>query len=347
MRAVLFMMVASVYAGLGACVGSGDDTTTNVPVLQPEAGVADASKGLDATARGDGTGGDANAADSAADADAYAGEDGSTPTLALLRFANWSAGAPAVDFCLAPHGTGAFKIPVLGTSAAAIDEAGVIDAGSGALPFPKSTAYLLVDPAQYDARLVAGGSSDCSAKIAEDATSLPALASGAAGTIALVGATQPRGGEPGLRIVGFLDDLQSNLATAFELRAINAAPDLPKVDVGTLSGGLFQSSFVGVPFGASSAGIANVGRSSPDSNGYVPVTLLVNAVLAASPSIPPLLDGSAGSIVAQTSPINVGLGAVVTVAVVGASGQTATQIVECVDNGGTAGLAGNCQVVSQ
>jgi hypothetical protein len=346
MRAVPFM-IASVYAGLGlgACVGSGDDTTTKVPVLQPDAGVADASKGLDATARGDSTGGDANAADSAADADA--GENGSTPTLALLRFANWSASAPAVDFCIAPHGTGAFKIPVLGTRAAAIDEAGVIEAGSGALPFPQSSAYLLVDPAQYDARLVAGGSPDCSAKIAEDATSLPALPSGAAGTIALVGATQPRGGEPGLRIVGFLDDLESKLPTAFELRAINAAPDLPKVDVGTLSGGLFQSSLVGVPFGASSAGIANVGRSSPDSNGYVPVTLLVNAVLAASPSIPPLLDGSAGSIVAQTSPINVGLGAVVTVAVVGTNGQATAQIVECVDNGGTAGLAGNCQVVSQ
>jgi hypothetical protein len=332
--------MAGMAAGLCAVsCGNGDDAYYPAPGPGPDGG-GDASKVLDATP------GDAEGGKSGVDAGDAAGDDGetSTATLALLRFANWSADSPAVDFCLAPHGTGAFQGPILGPWAAALNEAGVIDAGSGALSFPDATGYLVVDPAQYDVRLVVAGATDCSAMITPDATSLPALVSGAAGTIALVGAASPQHGEPSLEIVGFLDDLTSNLPTAFVLRAINAAPDLPKVSVGTLSGGSFQSDLVGVPFGASSAGVANVGRSLPDPNGYVPVTPLVDGIVAASPSVPTLLDGSAGSIVAQTSPLTVGVGAIVTVAVVGASGQTAAQIVVCIDNAGSVGLQGTCQV---
>src|ERR1700722_7569004 len=125
MRAVSFLMAglgAGTSFGAVAC-GNGDDTTS------PPAALAalDAGKGHDATAPTDGSpGGDATIAD-AGETD---GEpEGGTPTLALLRAANWSADSPSVDFCLAPHGTGAFRGPILGEAAAAIDDAGVIDAG--------------------------------------------------------------------------------------------------------------------------------------------------------------------------------------------------------------------------
>ncbi len=341
MKAVSFLMVGlAAGAGFGALAcGNGDDSFVPPPVTKVDAG-PDAS-------HPDATIGDDGGEQDAVVKDATAEEGEAAPTLALLRLANWSADSPAIDFCLAPHGTGAFQGPILGATAAAIDDAGVLDAGSGALSFPQASSYLVVDPAQYDARLVAAGSTDCSAMIIQDATGLPELVRGAAGTIALVGATQPRGSEPGLQIVGFRDDLKSALPTAFLLRAINAAPDLPKVDIGTLNGGLLQKSLRGVPFGGSSAGLANVGGSSPDPDGYVPQTPFVNAILAASPSVATFLDGAAGSIIARTSPISVGVGAILTIVVVGASGQTSCQIVECVDNGGTPGLVGNCQILSQ
>src|SRR5580698_4427991 len=59
-------------------------------------------------------GGDATAA-----ADAQGGGEGvvtsapsTTPTLAGVRLANWSADSPPVDFCLAPHGTTDFQGPL-------------------------------------------------------------------------------------------------------------------------------------------------------------------------------------------------------------------------------------------
>jgi hypothetical protein len=316
-------------------MGGGDDTSSPPLKVAPDAGLGDASGGIDATTGSDAGGDDA--------ADNETGVADATPkTLALLRFANWSVGAPAVDFCIAPHGMGTFKTPLLGAAAAKLQDGG-IDAGvAGGLSFPLASAYLPVDPAQYDVRLVAWGAPDCSAMITSDATSLPALASGGAGTIALVGAAQPRPGEPGLQIVGFLDDLKSTLSTAFLLRAINAAPDLPKVSVGAFLGGSFQTSIVGVPFGSSSAGIPNVGRSNPDSNGYVLVTPFAGTVVAASPTVPSLLDAAAGSILVQTAPLTVGVGSVVTLAIVGSTGQSLAQIVECVDNGANPGVAGNC-----
>ncbi len=342
MRAVSILAAGlSAGAAFSAC-GNGDDAFVPAPVASVDGG-ADASRSLDATAS---DGAEVGPEDAAAH-DAPEWDGAPTPTLALLRVANWSADSPAIDVCLAPHGTGAFRGPILGAQAASINAAGVLDAGSGALSFPQATGYLVVDPAQYDARLVAGGSTDCSAMITQDATNLPELVGGAAGTIALVGAASPQHGEPALEVIGFLDDLTSNLPTAFELRAINAAPDLPKVDVGTLSGGALQSALVGVPFGATSAGVLNVGRSMPNGNGYVPVTPLVNAILAASASVPTLLDGAAHAIVAQSAPVNAGVGATVTVAVVGSRGQAPAQIIECVDNGAVPGLAGNCQIVSQ
>ena len=286
------------------------------------------------------------------------GGRGDRATQALLRFANWSPDAPAADFCIAPHGTTAFQGPLLASRAAQLGGASA-DAGSGALPFPGVTTYLLVEPGRYDARLVAPGSMDCNASITTDATGLPALPVGGLGTIALVGATNPQHGQPRLAIVGFLDDLSNKLPTTFILRDINAAPDLPEVDLGMIVAGVFQRiqpNIAGVPFGTSSRQLTDPPdpNGTPDLHGYVPQSPVVNATYAVAATVPTLLDGSAGSLVAVAPNLTIGMGAVATFVVVGSSaasqpdgGVQVAQLVYCLDNGAAPGLAGTCRVVSQ
>lgn len=341
MRAVSFLMTglaAGASFGAVAC-GNGDDTAS------PPAAVAapDASKGLDATGGGledSKTGLDATTPD--------AGEgEAAAPTLALLRLANWSADSPSVDFCMAPHGTGAFRGPILGEAAAAIDDAGG-DAGSGVLSFPSASAYLSTDPGQYDARLVAGGSVDCSAGLTQDAT-LPALPSGGLETVALLGAAHPQHGEPGLELVPFVDELTTNaFPGALIIRVINAAVDLPDVQVGTFTT-YFTSFFPsGVKFGASSK------DSTADTNGYIAQLPITNEGIVASTTVASLLGTPPDTTVAQTPDISLPSGNSVTFVVVGATGASGpndagvafAQILECVDNAGTLGLQGTCNVVS-
>jgi hypothetical protein len=335
--------MAVLAAGLGAvsCVGNGDDAYYPGPRTGPDGG-ADASKVLDATL------GDAEGGESGLDADDGASDDGeaSTATLALLRVANWSADSPAVDFCVAVHGTGAFQGPILGASAASMEEAGGVLAGSGALSFPQASNYLLFQPAQYDARIVAAGSVDCATGITQDATGLSAVASGGLETIALVGAGHPQDGEPGLKIVGFLDELEGSLKGALIVRVINAAVDLPKAEVGTLDT-YFTPFTQPVGFGNSS-----VGDPMADPNGYIAELPIVSKTIAARASVATLLDASAHTIVAQAPNISLASGATVTFVVVGANGQVASDggsgiaaLLECVDNAGSVGLQGTCQVI--
>jgi hypothetical protein len=90
---------------------------------------------------------------------------GSPPdTTARVRVAHVSPGAPAVDFCLARHGTTQFT--------------GAILAGAGraaGLSYATVTRYLDVDAARYDVRLVAPGAASCAQPLAglDDFTRLP------------------------------------------------------------------------------------------------------------------------------------------------------------------------------
>jgi hypothetical protein len=340
MKVVASLLVGlAAGAGVVAC-GDGDDTYSPAPVTVPDGG-GDASKASDATVdaeSGPPVPGDGDAED----------EDVQPPTLALLRMANWSADAPAVDFCLAPHGTGTFRGPMLGTAAAAINEAGVVDAGSGALSFPHASAYLVVEPAQYDARLVAGGSVDCSTGITPDATNLPALPTGGLQTVALVGTVHPQNGESGLQIVGFVDELKNTLSGALLIRVINAAVDLPKVEVGTLDTYLLPF-LAPVAFGASSAG-----DPMADPNGYISDLPLSNVTIAARTAVPSLLGAPLHTIVAQAPGISLASGATVTFVVIDANGQVPSEggggigaLLECIDNAGSVGLDGTCSVISQ
>ena len=133
---------------------------------------------------------------------------------------------------------------------------------------------------------------------------------------------------------------------ALLIRVINADADLPKVDVGVLNA---RSPILsGVPFGASSAG-----DPTADPNGYIAQLPIVNQTIAATASVATLLDASAHTIVAQAPEISLLGGIAVTFVVVGSTtlggtgGSGIAQLLECIDNAGSVGLEGSCQVVSQ
>src|SRR5580692_3741297 len=128
----------------GGC-GSGDDVCATSSALSSDGGAdgrADAAAATDAPA-----------------GDASMGEDNEAAAdLARVRFANWSPDSPAVDFCLAEHGTTEFQGPLLAGLAAQIDRAGLVGAGQAVLQFPDVSAYISVEPQALDVRIVAAGS---------------------------------------------------------------------------------------------------------------------------------------------------------------------------------------------
>src|SRR3984957_12958308 len=107
----------------------------------------DAGPGLDAT--GSEGGDDADAAD----------EPDGAPTPAMVRFAQLSPDAPALDVCLAPHGSGAYQGPLFAQFA---EDAGLAaDGGGPGLSFATVSAYFAVDAGAYDVRLVPAGATTC------------------------------------------------------------------------------------------------------------------------------------------------------------------------------------------
>jgi hypothetical protein len=328
MRVAWIVMSAGAGLGTVAC-GSGDDNVVPVPVVASgDASVSDgtASAKDATTAMADG-------------ASANATPPPSAPT-AFLRVANWSPDSPAIDFCVAPHGTGAFVGPIVATLAST-------DAGSDDLAFPSVSAYASVPAAtQYDARVVVAGAGSCAVGILPDATPLPALATNAFATIALVGEAHPTGGDAALQVVGFLDDAltQTNLT----LRAVNAVPSWPQADL-TLNA---VTVFSGVGFGAAStkaeaqaAVAADASAPSVDSNGYLTLSAPVNGTIGAvlHGSTQAASDAAEQASVASASAVSAVAGAALTIAIVGGtSSGIPLALVECVDNGGTAGSLSNC-----
>jgi hypothetical protein len=283
--------------------------------------------------------------------DASSDGDATTTSVAGVRVANWSPDAPAVDFCLAPHGSGAFQGPFLGSRITAQQEAGTGgDAGSAALFFPQVSSYSYMAAGQYDARVVVAAAPDCSTGIVPDATMLPAVGAGAFETIALLGVAQPTGSDPGLQLVGFLDDARPSGAVA--LRFIEAAPGIAKADFGTGPATGFSPLFLGVPFGHASTPqqVAPSDGAAPmvDANGYRSMPALSSVVFSAH--LPGATQDSAIS-----SSRSAGSGSVLTIALVGRSGSAPAgdggapqgQLVECIDNAGTVGALASCSVISQ
>jgi hypothetical protein len=298
------------------------------------AAVADASVDANVDAPATDTGGGLTDADATVPAVSVSG----------VRVANWSPDSPSVDFCLAPHGSGAFQGPIVNSLA----NAGDADGGMAALAFPQVSAYFYVAPGAYDARLVVAGAADCSFGIGSDATMLPALSAGTFATIALLGEAHAVGGAPGLQITGFLDDQRPGGAVA--LRFIQAAPAISRVDVGTGAASAFAPFFLGVAYGQASskaeATASDGAAPTVDSNGYATLQPLSGVTFRARAS------GTAQDL-AIASNVSAGAGSVLTLVLVGETADTSSdagpqgELVECVDNAGTVGPFGNCSVVSQ
>ncbi len=289
-------------------------------------------------ARSPNEGGD-SATDSAQASDTSTLPDAPPTTVALLRIANWSPDAPAIDACIAPHGTTVFQGPLV----RALASSSQVDAGAAGVSFPFVSAYAQVSPGQYDMRVVVAGAADCSVGVGPDRTSLPALALGGAATFALLGEVAPVGGDPHLSVVGFLDDISSKSGVA--LRFINASPALTPLDFGTGSD-VFVTLFRGVAFGKAGAMLQAAGDAAApvvDANGYETVSKLMNATLSARASSA-TADAMAGG--ATTTGLSAASGSVLTIAIVGGTSAGAqAQFVECVDNAGSAGVLSNCSVL--
>jgi hypothetical protein len=321
---------ASVEAAVDAAASADAPTKDASSMVSPVSDAASGPSSADGSANPDAT--------SAADAFV------STAMFAQVRVANWSPDAPPVDFCLAPHATADFRGPFVAGLVAAEAEAGTpSDAAVGGLAYPNASAYALVAPGTYDARIVVG--TGCSAKIAPDEIALPALSAGSSLTIALVGDANSASGNAALEVTGYLDDGRAGSALA--LRFIHAAPGLPAVDVGTVSGTAFKALFSNIPFGsASSAKLAPTtadGSAPPvDMNGYLSQSALVGATLRAEPHA-----GGDGGELANAPGVYAAAGSAVSIVVIGAVSGVPLGLLECVDNAGTVGPLSNCSVISQ
>jgi hypothetical protein len=317
-------IAVSLYAACLATTGcTGDDTN---PALPPAADAAPPTP--------DATTADGNAPDA---------EPPPLP-IALVRVANWSPDAPAVDFCLAAHGTTAFQGPLLGHASA------LLDAAAPPLGYPDVSAYVQVPPGQYDVRAVVAGASDCSAGIGADLTSAPSLGIGTFATLALLGKAQ--GGAPGsggakLQLAAFVDEGVSSGKVALRFVNAAAAPEMGSADFGTgTAGASFKPISKSVAFGAVGA-IPDAGGVDggikADSHGYAIVPALASATLSAHAT------GSATDAVVARG-VTIAAGAVVTAALLVApavtdDGGATFQLLECVDNAGTVGVTGSCTVI--
>jgi hypothetical protein len=302
----------------------------------------DADAGGDGVAADAGAGGDAQPTDAGGDgAGSDAPADGPKFTMSFLRVANWSPDAPAVDFCIAPHGTASFRGPI--AHALAVSR----DASATPLTFPLVSAYEPVDPGAYDVRIVAYGAPNCSVGIRQDTQTLPALAAGAFGTIALVGELQPAGSDQPIEVVAFKDT--TTAGSGISVRFINASPAFGSLDVGkgTMLG--FQPFFKGIAFGTAStpqelpmASAPDASTPAVDGNGYMAISKLSNTTLSAR-------DPTQGTD-AVTASVTAAGGSVLTMVFVG--GTLATMppsppgLLECVDNAGRVGELSSCTCVT-
>ena len=238
---------------------------------------------------------------------------------AHVRVAHLSPDAPAVDFCLAPHGTTHFAGPILATSG-----------GAEGIAYGSVTRYLDVDAQQYDVRLVAPGAADCSTPLGglADFTDLPDLPPGATATIAAEGLVDLAGGVP-FHLAAYIDDDSVDLGSA-KLRFIHASPGTPAVDVGTGGGAIFAPVFSDVAYGDTAAA----------TNGYITTPPIAGVELSAR------AHGAAADAL-SIKPAVLPAGAIATAFAIGQLDSTSAplRVLLCVDNAAPSGLLSQCQVV--
>jgi hypothetical protein len=228
----------------------------------------------------------------------------------------------------------------MGPIIAGVADAELVDAGLAGIPSPWVSSYIPVAPGQYDARVVVAGAGSCAAGIGLDATMLlPALRVGQAQTLALIGEVAPPPGGLKMRVSVFPDDLVAPSGSN-TIRIINAVSGMPQIDVGTgsLAANTFLAIFQRVPVGATGQPSGAWIPFLVDANGYDPNAAISNASLSAHAT------GAIVDAVSSIPPlISIGTGAVVTIAVVGEANADVS-LIECVDNAGTLGTLGSCNV---
>jgi hypothetical protein len=245
------------------------------------------------------------------------------PGTALVRVAHLSPDAPAVDFCVAPHGTGLFDGPVM-------ESLGV----AGGLAYQGVTTYLEVDEGRYDVRLVAADATSCATGLLPDVTELPTLTSGLSATIAAVGELTPEGDAAAFAVTALVDEASVMTGKA-KLRFVHASSDTPNVDVGLGSGGDFTPVFTDIPFGGIEAGTGFT-------NGYVEVDPLVDATISARAT------GTTDDAIVLEG-IDLPAGAIATAFAIGNvdGSPEPLRVLVCVDNGAPQGAYTPCTALPQ
>jgi hypothetical protein len=243
-------------------------------------------------------------------------EDGPTST-ARLRIAHLSPDAPAVDVCIAPHGTTDFTGPVLAGAGAA----------SG-LAYGNVTKYLDVEAIQYDVRIVAPGAANCDQAVGglADITDLPVLPEGASATISAIGRLDASTSQP-FRLAAFIDDTEVTFGKA-KLRVIHAAPGTAGVAVGFGGGVVFDPFIDNVQFGS----------TTQANNGYFEVSPIADGEITAR-------DIVSGQDAISIKPVMVPAGAIVTAFAIGTAGNALSplDVLLCIDNADANGLLSNCK----
>jgi hypothetical protein len=245
-------------------------------------------------------------------------EPGTGEATARIRVAHLSPDAPAVDFCIAAAGTGEFAGPVLAGAG-----------GIAGLSYSKVTKYLDVEPNQYDVRLVAPGSADCSASLGglPDVTNLPTLTAGATATIAATGLLS-HGNTAPFELKAYIDDASVADGQA-KLRFIHASPGTPNVDVGVGGGVAFTTVFANVEYGGFQA----------HDNGYIKTSPLSGIEISARAT------GATSDAIA-VKPVALPAGAIATAFAIGEIGnaQAPLRVLICNDNGEPHDLETECAV---
>lgn len=319
MRYALALTALVAAGSLGGCSNSSASASADAEsdVLADQTTVeTSAEVGTDAS-------GDA-AEEPAVDALPLPYEAATPPSLGGIRVANFSATAPPVDFCFAPHDTAKWQGPIL--AAAGPQDGGgygdggtpgftFSDGGTTGLGFAGVTSYFYLAPGQYDARFVAAGSPECSVPVvAPDAKNLPPLLEDGLVTVALFAEVGADASTGALTVVGFADDVSPPPTSViglgrFAVRFINAAPTVllaglgyaaPAFSVSGMQTGIlpvpvYDQIFSGVAYShASSSSPLDTNLQPPfvDENGYAFVRIS---------SLPFGLSAATGGTLAETT----------------------------------------------
>lgn len=246
-----------------------------------------------------------------------------------LRVAQLSPDLLPIDVCLAPHGTTRFTGPLIGQIAGG-------DAGASGLTYAQVSAYIPVEPGQYDVLVVPAGLTSCFPVpvVAE----LPPWAATGPATLVIAGEASPMGGDKGLEFAVVADDGQL-AGGAASLRAINAMPALGSMnlDLGAF-GTKWTTLLANVTFGEASTQ-SGPNNEAVDSNGYLPIPPLSGATLSAASSY-------ASADLAVATSVSVPVGSIATVIAIGRAGDPAhpPALLLCTDNEPSAGLLSDCSV---